>query len=496
MAFIFTVLFITASMVQLQYLYYQDINPDTLFVEEYKNSEYFLYHDVSNALSEISSMFNEEIKLSQKLDYYYYITDGNKTYNNIELHFIKQLDTLYSYENGGWTYGKNADNGQYLVPDYYFPDNYKVYIAFSNEYMAKQQQILEYSRGLLLPSIIFITSCCILSLICITYLIFITGKTSNDMKIHLSQVDNIYSDIQLAVAAIFISIWFALEESNWHVYGSMSNEITTGQVLSMVITGVSTAIEAILCGIILLSLTRKMKTKRFIKHSLIYSVLHKISDFIKSFFDDRRFKNYPLTKSLQKRQIIFIIASAGMVFFTILFMATGNQMAFFPVVLEFVIIYWYYTENNKTYDEINKGFNESLEEQMKSERMKIALVTNVSHDLKTPLTSIISYVDLLSKEDLSDTARDYVKILADKSDRLKNIVSDLFDLAKSTSGNMPLDMESIDIKKLIEQTLADMEDEISKSGLQIKTKLPDYPVHIISDGKKLYRVFKILMIMH
>ena len=96
--------------------------------------------------------------------------------------------------------------------------------------------------------------------------------------------------------------------------------------------------------------------------------------------------------------------------------------------------------------DINRGFNESLEEQMKSERMKVALITNVSHDLKTPLTSIVSYIDLLSKEDLPESTRDYVRILGEKAGRLSNMVSDLFDLAKSTSGNMPVDIEKLDLK--------------------------------------------------
>lgn len=159
-------------------------------------------------------------------------------------------------------------------------------------------------------------------------------------------------------------------------------------------------------------------------------------------------------------------------------------------MIEAVIIFWYFYENRKTFDEINLGFQESYKEQMKSERMKVDLITNVSHDLKTPLTSIISYVDLLSKEDLPETARDYVSILAEKSGRLKNIVSDLFDLAKSTSGNLPLNMENLDLKKLIEQTLGDMEDEIEKSNMRIKTTLTETPVYIYSDGKKLYRVFQ------
>jgi len=110
------------------------------------------------------------------------------------------------------------------------------------------------------------------------------------------------------------------------------------------------------------------------------------------------------------------------------------------------------------------------------------------------LTSIISYIELLAKEEgLTETARDYVNILSEKAYRLKNIVSDLFDLAKSTSGDIKLDLEKLDLKKLIEQTLGDMEDDILSSGLQIKTRLPESPVYITSDGKKLYRVFQNLI---
>ncbi|MBP0965085.1 MAG: HAMP domain-containing histidine kinase [Oscillospiraceae bacterium] len=144
-------------------------------------------------------------------------------------------------------------------------------------------------------------------------------------------------------------------------------------------------------------------------------------------------------------------------------------------------------------ENIDEGMKKSIEEQVKSERMKIELVTNVSHDLKTPLTSIISYVDLLSKTELSDEAADYVKVISAKAERLKNIVSDLFDIAKANSGNSNVELENLDLCKLIVQTLADMDDRVNASGMTIKTKLPSAPVIIRSDGKKLYRVFQNLI---
>lgn len=143
---------------------------------------------------------------------------------------------------------------------------------------------------------------------------------------------------------------------------------------------------------------------------------------------------------------------------------------------------------------IQEGMNSAVAEKVKSERMKVELITNVSHDLKTPLTSIISYVDLLQKEeDLPEHVSDYIKILAQKSERLKNLIQDLFDLSKASSDNIALDVERIDLARLIKQTLADMEDPINDSGLIFRCSIPDESVYIMSDGKKLYRVWENLI---
>ena len=142
-------------------------------------------------------------------------------------------------------------------------------------------------------------------------------------------------------------------------------------------------------------------------------------------------------------------------------------------------------------NEIQEGFSVALEERMKSERMKIELITNVSHDIKTPLTSIIGYVELLEKEeDLPEHVKDYIKILSKKSQRLKTMVQDIFDVSKASSGEMKLDIEELDLVKLIRQTLADMDEDISGSNLIFKINLPNDPVMIRGDGERMYRVFQ------
>lgn len=128
-----------------------------------------------------------------------------------------------------------------------------------------------------------------------------------------------------------------------------------------------------------------------------------------------------------------------------------------------------YYEYSQKLTNIGQGMEKALETQMKGERMKIDLITNVSHDLKTPLTSIIGYVDLLSRDQtLSAESRDYVTILINKTERLKAIISDLFELAKATSGDAKVDLEEMDMKRLVEQTLGDMADQIEESGFAIR----------------------------
>ncbi len=151
-------------------------------------------------------------------------------------------------------------------------------------------------------------------------------------------------------------------------------------------------------------------------------------------------------------------------------------------------------EASENLNAIREGLHTALEEQMKSERMKVELVSNVSHDIKTPLTSIISYVDLLNQEkDLPDYIQDYIRILDSKSQRLKAMVQDVFEISKAASGQLPVEIKEIDLAKLLRQTLADMGEAIEASSLLLKTALPEEPVKIQADGQRLYRVFQNLI---
>lgn len=149
---------------------------------------------------------------------------------------------------------------------------------------------------------------------------------------------------------------------------------------------------------------------------------------------------------------------------------------------------------SKNLNNIKSGFKLAIDEEVKGQRLKTELITNVSHDLKTPLTSIITYVDLLKNQDTTEENRkEYLDILDRKSKRLNALIEDLFEASKASSGNMELQLENLDVVALFRQTLGELEEKINKSTLQIRTNAPDYKVICELDGRRTYRVFENIM---
>ncbi|KMJ59978.1 hypothetical protein AB685_03800 [Bacillus sp. LL01] len=139
---------------------------------------------------------------------------------------------------------------------------------------------------------------------------------------------------------------------------------------------------------------------------------------------------------------------------------------------------------------LNQGVKVSLNEQAKSERLKTELITNVSHDLRTPLTSIITYTELLKKNDLTAEDRSaYLEIIERKSQRLKGLIEDLFEVSKMASGNIELVKERVDLNQLLQQALAEYDSSLKESNLQFRVTNTDKPLYAMVDGQKMWRVF-------
>ena len=146
-------------------------------------------------------------------------------------------------------------------------------------------------------------------------------------------------------------------------------------------------------------------------------------------------------------------------------------------------------------EKIQCGFKKAVQEEVKSQRMKTDLISNVSHDLKTPLTAIITYIDLLKDKNLSEEKRiEYLDVVDRKSQRLQELIEDLFEMSKASSGNITLNYEQVDIVSLMKQTLFELDDKVKESSLIMKNNFPEEKIVLQLDSQRTFRAFENIII--
>ena len=143
---------------------------------------------------------------------------------------------------------------------------------------------------------------------------------------------------------------------------------------------------------------------------------------------------------------------------------------------------------------IRAGLSKAVDERMKSEMFKTELITNVSHDIKTPLTSIINYADLLAKEEPeNEKMREYIEVISRQSDKLKKLIEDLIEASKASTGALRVDLVRTELGVLIEQTEGEYAEKLEKAGLQLRITKPEKPLYIMVDSRHIWRIFDNLM---
>ncbi len=153
-----------------------------------------------------------------------------------------------------------------------------------------------------------------------------------------------------------------------------------------------------------------------------------------------------------------------------------------------------FKEHADNLNNLGQGISRAVDEQMKSERFKTELITNVSHDIKTPLTSIINYVDLMEKEEIDNPkVQEYLAVLDRQSARLKKLIEDLMEASKASTGNIKVELEKCDATVMLTQVVGEFEDRAKKSALDIVVNSPEPPANIMADGRHLWRVIDNLM---
>ena len=158
------------------------------------------------------------------------------------------------------------------------------------------------------------------------------------------------------------------------------------------------------------------------------------------------------------------------------------------------LMFWEIKKHGDYLNDIGKGMNNAVNERMKSERFKTELITNVSHDIKTPLTSIINYVDLLQKEEIANPiVQEYLEVLHRQSGRLKKLIEDLMEASKASSGSLSVVMEKCDAGVMLVQTVGEFEEKLMKEQIELQIKKPETDLSIEADHRHLWRVFDNLM---
>ncbi|MGB7605340.1 MAG: HAMP domain-containing sensor histidine kinase [Lutisporaceae bacterium] len=366
--------------------------------------------------------------------------------------------------------------------------------------------------------ILFIAST-VLMLIAFIYLLYSAGRRKESEDIILIPIDRIYTDVHtlLIFMAVPLSLIIAVEIPT----GFISNSVHVFEAIALSI--------CVLIGLsYVLSMTRQIKKRQIFTNSFIYKLYGMTSKFALLGFNNKVFKAWILLLLLGYGIVngalfsIFILTGLEVDgFFTFL---VGLLLLGFNIEVIYLVLKnlkslskimeaakelssgnLEYTLDSKDMSlafvglaedlqGIQSGLKEAVAEAVKGERMKTELITNVSHDLKTPLTSIINYVDLLKKEDLDNqNAKEYIKVLEEKSARLKQLVEDLIEASKATSGNLSVNTEKVDMHQLVMQADGEYQEKIEKANLDIRTSISEKEVYVLADGKHLWRIVENLL---
>lgn len=285
------------------------------------------------------------------------------------------------------------------------------------------------------------------------------------------------------------------------------------------VTAVATLCMGWLLLLFLLSFSVRVKLGKWWRHTLCYQLFRKIGQFGRMIWENIGF----LWKVILVMLVLAFFEGIGVLMFF------NSDIALLLWLLEKLVLYplvlWYcvqlnqlkngtekiaggepgyqistkrmtgiFKEQGEQINHISDGMTHAIEERMKSERFKTELITNVSHDIKTPLTSIINYVDLLEKEDLhNETAQEYLEVLERQSSRLKKLIEDLIEASKASTGNLPVHLERLEAGIFMTQTVGEFEEKTKEAGLDFVIEKPETPVYIMADSRHFWRVIDNLM---
>ncbi|MDR1070908.1 MAG: HAMP domain-containing histidine kinase [Gracilibacteraceae bacterium] len=474
-------------------------------------------------------------QLEQIEGFDFYISDGEHILTNqsieeggsVDMAAFRSKAAWLIYGDGGMTQYPSptaryrhiaADTEKVLFTDSAFYDDpaaFTVCLSFDDSYIAERAAIFGRVKSQLQVLVPIIIGGCLLALAALLYLIAVTGRKGG-AKALTHPFDRVFTEVQItAVILALVGEYSVLDAAVRRVnttyeWGSFGGWVDIG-LLALPVAVLAAA------GLwFILSCVRNLKAGLFFRNTIIWKICQIIEKICRRIYQgvhqvfDRQ---NPMTK-------LVIVALA-----LILLSAT---VVLAPVMLVLVLVFaprWLkkYAAVKKgveearrgnfswripvpegahsEFDELARGVNEisgasgiAIQNELKNQRLKTDLISNVSHDLKTPLTSIITYVDLLKREGLtSPAAPEYLGVLEQKSRRLQKLTEDLFDAAKASSGAIPVRFARVDLLSLIRQGLGEMDAGFAAARLEVILKAKEEKYWVNADGQLLWRIVENLM---
>ena len=484
------------------------------------------YESMSNVLDGLS-VYLDSRNIDTNTNLKYYVRDTKtgvidtnvsewegKTSGNTEGDWAPLMH--YARDNGKVEFQSGKTRAQQYMQNYFrnnpiVGDDEEVIVALDTSYAADDnfKSNAEWFAAYQ-PKFYFLAGSAVLTLLigiaCFIIATIQTGRREKGGEIVLSKFDRLPTEIALAIGCVFggLLIGFSISvgwSGGWEAVW-----------LSVLAAAGAVACASVFMGVYL-SLVRRIKSRTLWQNSLTRSIV-KMS---KKVYDARKTSGKIIIAfvGLLLAHLIVIALFAG---FGVFIALIGDALVLLYLIkegagrqtikegmvhiaegdLEYKIdITTLQGENKEMAEHVNRvgeGLQNAMEKSMKNERMKAELITNVSHDIKTPLTSIINYVDLLKRENLQDTkVRGYIEVLDAKSQRLKQLTDDLIEASKVSTGNVELHMTRIQVQQLLLQAYGEFDEKLSGKGLQTILNQVEEPVVIMADGRQLWRIFENLL---
>ena len=376
------------------------------------------------------------------------------------------------------------------------------------------KELFPIARALLLPGIISLIG----FVVGFIWLSCISGRGTKDEEVQVSFIDKIPAEI-LGALGIGVGILGALLFLSNETISSVGGSLQSYELIeSLTLAAFSTLIVCVAFFVVYFSFVRRIKAKIFVETILVVRAWRWCVKIIKSFMIHQKCIVKVLVYYGIYLAVSWIVRIGFVDEYVGVFMAVGAIVDLFVLgkivqwaisrdalekgvkqITEGDVEHQINTTGLTTNDallaehvnHIGDGFRKAVEQSMKDERLKTELLTNVSHDLKTPLTSIINYVELLKRENIQDEKiQGYINVLEQKAARLKQLTEDVTEASKISSGNITVEYQDLDFVQMICQTTGEFVERFEQKKLQMVTELPNVPVMIRADGRRMWRIIE------